>query len=267
MAQQFYDIEVLADHPEAPRDDVAKRLRLYALDPNEDGSYYSFWIQDGDNNYPLLLSGPAEPSNSKSTAPFSGGTPEGEYVPMVNADGYGASSLPSNPPRTIRTGTNPAAIILPQGDTIEEQLLVYVSAVTTETDETSASVSRAALEFGYPNGLEHLVSTATIDLDTNGSTQIFSVGPGLTFIPTKFIIRAASATPTTSTMSFGFNIGVDDVVGADTYEELTSNAVFTPVYPMTGAAIGSGGSQLSVKVANQEASTTNVTIDVFGYYV
>jgi hypothetical protein len=154
MAQEFYDIEVLTAHPEAPRSDVAKRVRLYALDENEDGSYYSYWIQDGVNKYPILLSGPASASNNKSTAPISG-APDGEYIPLVDADGYGAASLPGTPAPTIQTGPAPTALLLPQGVTDASFNVgdtVVIDSISAELDELGNTVHRANLIWGAATG-------------------------------------------------------------------------------------------------------------------
>jgi hypothetical protein len=267
VAQQFYDIEVLDDHPEIPRSDVDKRIRLYALDPNGDGSYYSIWIQDGSNKYPLLLSTPATGGGSaKPTSPASG-SPAVGYIPVVGPDGYGASGVDETPTKLYELGSVPSALTMPQGQDPLSGDVMYVASTTSTVDEDGDPVERANLALGTPPGFTRRVATSTVGISANATTQIYAVPLGSTFIPTMFVLRAASGAFTTQRISFGFDAGATDVVGADAYEELTGNDKFTIATPMTGAEIGAAGAQLSVTVSGAAGSSLTVEVDVFGYTI
>lgn len=115
--------------------------------------------------------------------------------------------------------------------------------------------------------VEHLVaSVAGVDLNTATATTLFTVPSGRNLIVTRIIVRLASISLTTASVSFGYNsTSFNDVIATATHTELTGSTLFTILVPKVGAIRGTAADVLKVKANVLQGSAATVTIDVFGY--
>ena len=122
---------------------------------------------------------------------------------------------------------------------------------------------------------ETLISTTTgIDATSTGSTELFAVPSGKTFIPTRVVIRVTAFTAggkaTQAVASFGGNSATyDDYLNSVTYTVANNN------YFQTDSA--ADGTEITVQAAGDsfrviietasDATTETWTVDLFGYLV
>lgn len=114
-----------------------------------------------------------------------------------------------------------------------------------------------------------LQTSTTVDFnDDSASQSLFTVPAGFQFIPYRIVIRNASASLTTASVSFGFNNpDYNDVIADSTYTELTGPTLDTTLFPKAGAAVGNAADVFSMLVNTAEGSAATGVIDVLGYLV
>lgn len=116
-------------------------------------------------------------------------------------------------------------------------------------------------------GTEQLLSsTAGVDLNTATPSTLYTVPVGKSAVITKIVIRLASASLTTASISFGFNSAAfNDVIANATHTELTGNTLYTVLQAKAGAKIGAAGDVLKVLANTLQGGAATVTISVYGY--
>lgn len=115
---------------------------------------------------------------------------------------------------------------------------------------------------------EFMKTIEGIDLNSDVAQVLLTVPVSNIFIPTRLIVRNASASVTTATFSVGFTpVGYGDVVADSGYSELVDSTLATVVAPKKGAKIGAAGDTLKLIANTLEGSALTVTIDLFGYYI
>lgn len=148
-------------------------------------------------------------------------------------------------------------------------LSTTTAGVTDTTDKrfvTDAELSFLAAAAALTAGETKLSTTASIDLNTAAETTLYTVPTGKSCIITRVVIRAASASLTTASISFGFNAGTDtDVIANSTYTALTGATLYSVVNAKAGAKVGTSTGVFAVKVNTPQGSAATATVDVFGY--
>lgn len=120
---------------------------------------------------------------------------------------------------------------------------------------------------GALTGAETLLSsTATVNLNQDPETNLYTVATGKSCIITKIVLRNASTSLTTASISIGFNAGTDsDVVANATRTSVNGTAVYEVIVPKAGAKIGASTNVLSVICNTKQGAPATATFDVFGY--
>ncbi|MEK6282045.1 MAG: DUF2341 domain-containing protein [Acidobacteriota bacterium] len=111
-----------------------------------------------------------------------------------------------------------------------------------------------------------LSTTAAVNLNTATATTLYTCPPaaGTTCVITKVVIRNASTSLTTASISFGWNSAAfDNVIANATHTELTGSTLYTVLNAKVGAAVGAAEGVFKVQANTLQGATA--TIDVFGY--
>lgn len=135
----------------------------------------------------------------------------------------------------------------------------------------SAIVPGAALLQASPLAQSLLLKSVAVDFnDDSAEQELYDVPIGFELTVYRLVIRNASTSLTTASISFGY---VDptyaDVVADATYTELTGPTLETSVFPKAGALIsgrGSGGNTLSMLVNTAQGAPATGIVDIFGYF-
>jgi hypothetical protein len=129
----------------------------------------------------------------------------------------------------------------------------------------------AALEavlalLGARTGSETLLSsTPAVNLNQDAETNLYTCATGKSCLITRVIMRLASTSLTTVSVSFGWNAGTDsDVIANATHTELTGNTLFTVLSAKTGAKVGTSTGKFSVICNTKQGAAATCTIDTFG---
>lgn len=115
-----------------------------------------------------------------------------------------------------------------------------------------------------------LASVASVNMNTGTATTLYTAPTGKSVVITKVVIRKASTSLTTASISFGWNAGTDnDVIADATHTELTGNTLYTILVAKTGAKVGVQGTNGTFAVICNilQGGAATVTIDVYGYFV
>lgn len=115
-------------------------------------------------------------------------------------------------------------------------------------------------------GEQLLASIAGVNLNTATETNLYTCPNGVSAVITRIILRLASTSLTTVSISFGWNAATDnDVIATATHTELTGNTLYTVLIPKTGAKVGVAAGVLSALCNILQGGAATCTIDVFGY--
>lgn len=132
----------------------------------------------------------------------------------------------------------------------------------------SAVVAGSPLQFSAKGQSILLAAGVLVDLNVAAATLLYTVPAGKTAIIRRLILRNASTSLTTASISFGWNsTAFNDVVADGTYTELTGATLYSEIIPKVGAAIGAAAGTLKVKVNTQQGAAATARVDVFGYLV
>lgn len=122
-------------------------------------------------------------------------------------------------------------------------------------------MSRAALSVSYL-----LASVPAVNLNTSTPSTLYTAPTGRTAVITHFVLRLASTSLTTVSLSIGWNSATfNDVLANATHTELTGNTLYTVLNAKAGAAIGAAGSVLKLLCNTLQGGAATITVDVFGY--
>ncbi len=130
-----------------------------------------------------------------------------------------------------------------------------------------AAVSTVLAGIGALTGAETLLaSTPTVNLNTATPTTIYTCATGKSAVITRFVLRLASTSLTTVSLSIGWNSAAfDDVLANATHTELTGNTLYTVLVPKTGAKIGTTTQLLKLLCNTLQGGAATCTVEVFGY--
>lgn len=111
-----------------------------------------------------------------------------------------------------------------------------------------------------------LATIAAVNMNTATATLLYTVPAGKSCIITKVVVRLASVSLTTVSVSFGWTTAAwADVIANATHTELTGNTLYTVLIPMVGAKVGVAAGTFKVLCNTLQGAAATVTIDVFGY--
>lgn len=132
----------------------------------------------------------------------------------------------------------------------------------------SAIVPGAAILTGSPDAQSLLLSSTLVDLNDDSAPQdLFTVDVDvIVFVVYRIVIRNASTSLTTASVSFGWNDPTyNNVVANATYTELTGPTLETSIFPKAGAQQGGSESIFRLQVNTEQGAPATAIIDVFGY--
>lgn len=112
--------------------------------------------------------------------------------------------------------------------------------------------------------------TTGVDFNDGTSLKIplYTVPAASIFIPTRVLIRSASTSLTTASVSFGFNGNTaNDVIANATYTALTGSTLYTIVAAKVGATRGAAADIFGVRVNTAQGGAATVTLDTFGFLI
>lgn len=110
-----------------------------------------------------------------------------------------------------------------------------------------------------------LASNALVDLNTATASTLYTVPTGKSVIITRVIMRLASTSLSTASISFGFNsTSFNDVIANAAHTELTGATLYTVLVPKIGATIGTTAGLLKVLCNTLQGGAATCTIDVYG---
>lgn len=114
---------------------------------------------------------------------------------------------------------------------------------------------------------EHRLATvADVDLNTATATPLFTPPADKTCYITKVVMRNASTSLTTASVSFGWNSpDFNNVVNNATHTEMNDAIKYTILSPKVGAEPGESDDDFSVVANTLQGAPATVDIDVFGY--
>lgn len=130
-----------------------------------------------------------------------------------------------------------------------------------------SAITRGSIIQPDPRGAPvHLAKSFVMDGASAVKQPIFTVPTGFSCIPTLIVLRGATVSLATLSISFGFNAGANNIVANATHTGLTGPTLAKNLSPITAAyTIGTTGQAFGV-IANTPQDPSNVTIDVVGYY-
>lgn len=110
-----------------------------------------------------------------------------------------------------------------------------------------------------------LATNALVDLNTATATTLYTVPAAKSAIITKVIVRLASTSLSTASVSFGFNsTSFNDVIANATHTELTGATLYTVLLAKVGSKIGVAADTLKVLCNTLQGGAATATIDVYG---
>lgn len=144
-----------------------------------------------------------------------------------------------------------------------------LAALDAMTDAGMGDVAEALAGIGELIGAETLLSsTPSVDLNTATATTLYTVPTGKSAIITRIVLRLASTSLTTVSLSIGFNSAAfNDVLANATHTELTGDTLFTVLSSKVGAKVGTTGQLLKLLCNTLQGGAATCTVDIFGYLI
>lgn len=118
--------------------------------------------------------------------------------------------------------------------------------------------------------VEALQSSTVLDCNVTTAQTMLAVPAGRTFVPTKMVLRGASASLTTASLAFGQNAGsFNDCLATATYTQLTVATRQIVINLGTAAAQvpAVGAANFGMKATIAQGAPATVTCDLFGYFL
>ena len=116
--------------------------------------------------------------------------------------------------------------------------------------------------------VEALQASVTLNANITTAQPIFAVPAGRTFVPTKIVLRGASTSLTTASLSFGQNgTTFTDCLATATYTQLTgpTKQVVINLGTAAGQVSAVGATNFGAIFSIAQGSAATVQCDVFGY--
>jgi hypothetical protein len=131
----------------------------------------------------------------------------------------------------------------------------------------ASAIARGSIIQPDPRGCPVLLAKDFVVNGALGTKQnIFTVPAGFSCIPTLIVLKEASVSLATLSISFGFNAAAANVIANATHTGLTGPTLAKNLVPIAAAyTFGVAGDAFGV-IANTPQDPSNVTVDVVGYY-
>lgn len=111
-----------------------------------------------------------------------------------------------------------------------------------------------------------LSTTASVDLNTATATTLYTCPTGKSCIVTKVVIRDASVSLDTASVSFGWESATfANVIANATHTELTGATLYTVLAAKAGAVVGTSTGTFKVLANTLQGAPATATCDVFGF--
>jgi len=129
-------------------------------------------------------------------------------------------------------------------------------------DAVASSVSISAANGGGVIGLQR-VAVITVDYNLAGKQNIFTIPAGKSGITFYVVLRGASASLTTASISFGYDANASDVITNATHTEITGSTVQTVLLAKAGAVIGTAGAIFGMKANTLQGSAATGVVELW----
>jgi hypothetical protein len=130
----------------------------------------------------------------------------------------------------------------------------------------------ATITPGLPLTLSPLLGATLLDtvdlvnLNTATAQTLYTCPAGVITIPTLFVIYNASVSLTTNSFSIGWNsTAFDNVYADDTHTELTTNLLYSLLFPKDGASQGVAADVLKLKNNILQGAAATCSIATYGF--
>lgn len=111
-----------------------------------------------------------------------------------------------------------------------------------------------------------LSTSAAVNFNTATATTLYTCPSGKSCVITKVIIRNASTSLTTASVSFGWtSAAFADVIANAAHTELTGATLYTALLAKAGSTLGTSTGTFKVLCNTLQGGAATVTIDIFGY--
>lgn len=129
-------------------------------------------------------------------------------------------------------------------------------------------VAGAAVQMSSVAGEVLLKTTDAVNLNTATPTSLYTVPAGFQAVITRMVLRNASASLTTVSLSIGFNsASFNNVLANATHTELTGATLYTSLPPKAGATKGVAADILKLLCNTLQGGAATCSVDVFGYLI
>lgn len=164
---------------------------------------------------------------------------------------------------------NAALIFLDvNGDGSVFQLSLDVNPSNTYPSNPASIVAGAAVQMSPAGGEVLLKTTDAVNLNTAVATTLYTVPAGFQAVITRIVLRNASTSLTTVSLSIGFNsASFNDVLANATHTELTGATLYTSLSAKVGATKGVAADLLKLLCNTLQGGAATCSVDIFGYLI
>lgn len=114
--------------------------------------------------------------------------------------------------------------------------------------------------------LSLLTSLAGVDYNNGSKSTIYTVPAGKSCVVHSIVVRNASASMGTNSVSYGFDANASNVIADSAYANLTGSTVYIAISSKNASTLGNAGDTFGI-ITNTTNTAGTVTIDVFGYLI
>lgn len=113
-----------------------------------------------------------------------------------------------------------------------------------------------------------LSSTDAVNLNTATAASLYTVPEDRECVVTRIVLRDASTSLTTVSLSIGFNSAAfNNILANATHTELTGATLYTALAPKTGATKGVAAGILKLLCNTLQGAAATCSVDIFGYLI
>lgn len=138
----------------------------------------------------------------------------------------------------------------------------------TYPSDPSSITAGAAVQMSPAGGEVLLKTTNLVDLNTATPTTLYTCPVGFQAVITRIVLRNASVSLTTVSLSIGWNSAAfNNVLANATHTELSGATLFTSLSSKAGATKGTAGDILKLLCNTLQGGAATCSVDIFGYLV
>jgi hypothetical protein len=133
-------------------------------------------------------------------------------------------------------------------------------------DETAIGLEVQALESWVISSETLLATVPAVNLNTATPTTLYTVPVGKSCVVTRFVLRLASTSLSTVSLSIGWTgAAYNDLLADATHTELTGNTLYTILVPKVGSLVGVAAAVMKLLCNILQGVAATCTVDVYGY--